>query len=217
MAETKLTILPYGPPPASQESIDRCYELLLHCDADLGRIHDQVWSEKRPSHIRCSDQTSEMLEHFMVYASRLVVLRDPNLKAIVMLTQSCPITSMIVTARRVISGKFPVLTSALWIVYVDPDLDPSFERSALRLGAFDPADSDLDQAPYWRDDEDSHDYLMLTPRCDNGAHVRLRARMLAAQTAASFRREKSSASLRAVVKSDPPDSAYEMRKRTYRP
>jgi hypothetical protein len=203
--EPKLTLLPYGPPSSSQESQEKCYELLCHCDADPRRILDQGWIPKRPSHFRTSDQPTEVLDRFLAHASRLSVLRDPELQAIVMLTESCPVSSMIVTARRTISMMFPVLSSALWIIYADPDVDPSFERSARRLGDFDPADMFLDQAPYWRDKEDKCDYLVLTPQCEDGSYVRLRARMLAARRS------------RTATKSDPPLSMSDMRKRTFRP
>jgi len=197
---TKLTLLPYGPPPSTPESQEKCRELLIYCDADTGRFHDRSW--KNPARFSLppgvKSREYDPLERFLEHALRLVVLKDPNLSAIVALTHTCPLNRVVIQARQRIVAALPSLAKALWVIYVDFQLDPNFEESARKLGNFDPPDLDLKQVPYWKDRTFNQSYLVLTPFTKDGAYIRLRARMLAARTVAALDREASSTTLRAV-------------------
>ena len=129
----KLTLLPYGPPPSTPESQEKCRGLLLYCDADLDRIHDKVWRSPARYSLPPGVKRREFdqLESFLDFARRLTALRSPLLSAMVVLTQTCPIHRMVIQARQRIEAELPTLARALWVIYADPYLDASPRRQHL--------------------------------------------------------------------------------------
>jgi len=176
----KITLLPHGRVQSSDASQNKLLSLLQLCGADYQRILDQSFSS---------------MDRLVHYLSRIEDFRDTQTRAIVALTQTCPVNGCIIRTRQVLCEAFPVLQTALWIIFADPAVDPAFCASAERLGKF---DNKLDESPVW-EDPDGNRYLVLTPNTSDEEHMRIRARMLAAQNESRIqRREHASTAMKAV-------------------
>lgn len=176
----KLTLLPHGRLQSSDASHNKLLGLLLLCGSD---------------HRRILDQRFPTTDRLIQYLSRIGDLRNPHTRAIVTLTQTCPITQCISGMRRALCAAFPVLESALWVIYADPAVDPAFFASARHIGKF---DADLNDSPAW-DHKDGSRYLVLTPFTRDEQQAMLRARMLSAQNESFYlRRERPSGVMNAI-------------------
>lgn len=156
---SRFTLLPHGPVPSSNESREQCDKLLAYCDADSQRYHDQRFTN---------------LDQFIRYASRFDDLQDRETPALVAFTQTCPLIQTVFNARQRLCEKLPALENALWVIYVDPALDPGFGQTATRLGHF---DASLDSAPVF-ESNDGCNYLVLTPQTTAYEYVRMRSRLM---------------------------------------
>ena len=178
MNQGRITLFPYGAVSSSQGAREKCLELLLLCGADLELIHDQAW----PS-----------LAHFINHIERLSRLNANIINsAIVCLTQTCPIFS-ILNARRELTGKFPGLAQALWAVFVDQAEDPSFSLTAGKIGNL---TGDMDEAPIWTVNQTGQRYLLLTPHARDSDRIQRNAQIL-------MRNGSSVSSMRAVLDPGP--------------
>jgi hypothetical protein len=78
----------------------------------------------------------------------------------VVLTNTNPLALTVVDLRRRLEARLPSLRTARWMIYVDPESDPFFESSALRLGHL---TGPMQEAPLWIGPQDSP-YLVLGAR-----------------------------------------------------
>jgi len=161
-----VTLIPFG--TAHLLNRENCLDLLLGCGADARRIYDRRFAD---------------LEEFLSRTARLTGIDQPDLQCIVCLTETCPLVQMVLGTRRRITRRIPTLASAMWVIYVDPSLDPSFFQTAERLGEMQGLTG---RAPIWevksrqrriaplRNDDDSptldvaesENFLVLTPDTD---------------------------------------------------
>lgn len=180
MAPTKrLVFFPHGrvKDPEAQQA---CEALLMHCDADVSRF---------------VDTSAESIEANFKVVKRLENIVNGRAPVIVALTRTSPLALQVIHRRRRLSGEFPSLTQALWVIFMDEKQDPFFESEAEKLGSF---DSPLASSPIWRENTTDERYLVLTPSTkDIGL---LRSQLFKIRMAsAPLSRHESSTSLEAVL------------------
>ncbi len=159
-AHGRFTLLPHGLDLSTNESREQCIRLLGYCDADPARFHDRKFSDS---------------ERFIQYIKRFPALLVKDTPKLVAFTQTCPLLRTVIHLRQSIVEKVPSMATALWVIFVDPETDPSFERMAnSRLGRL---DAEINRVPVFTD-VDGWPYLVLTPATDDYEYVRLRARLL---------------------------------------
>lgn len=183
MHDKKITLLPFGLPAGPQHKKERFQELLLFCGADLARIHEPPSTNFKSAW----RGYAERIAAFVSYASRLAPIKTCQPNLLVVLTETCPIDKAVLYARQELTAKLPALGQALWVIYTDPDIDPSFGTVARALGAFDPPGCEMDKAPYWTEKRSLRTYLVLTPDSSDAAQISQRARLLGNRSPPSSR------------------------------
>lgn len=193
----KLTVLPYGSPLSTSESQARFLELLHFCHVDPERTLSSPQATSGAVRGRFLPE-QDLVGCFLKFAKRLTVFQDQRLsgdQVNVVLTQTCPIKARILDARATICQAIPTLAYALWIIYADPGVDPSFESASNFFGSM---DAQLHDVPVWTLNSSQYQFLVLTPSTVDFERVRLRAEILAAQAKRGPRRPASSVSLQMV-------------------
>jgi hypothetical protein len=143
MNRGRVVFSPYGPPQHS-ETAERYSGALLQCGADLQRIFD----DPRGS-----------VAAFAQHVSAIRALSSPDLSALVVLTRCVPVLESVVTVRRMLEAKVPVLENAPWLIYCDPLREPSTFTALSQGGTL---EDDLESAPIWKG-PDGLRYLVLSP------------------------------------------------------
>jgi len=108
-----------------------CSEYALRCGGDLARV---------------IDAPSDTVDRFASYVSRIRGLRDGSERALVIMTRTNPLALTVIEARKRLESMVPSLRRALWVIYVDPDVDPFFLSTVERHGTL---GGPLEAAPIW--------------------------------------------------------------------
>ena len=128
--DRRLVLYPYGPPDDDRNR-ERCAQLVLWCGGTVDRTLDNA---------------DQAMDRYISYLSRIRGLRDATENALVVLTRTIPLPLTVVELRARMEGAIPALRSARWVLYVDDERDPFFEKNALQLGHLTGA---LSEAPLW--------------------------------------------------------------------
>jgi hypothetical protein len=142
--DRRLVLFPQGQ-LAGEEQRSRCDELILWCGGDVGRV---------------IDAPVDTVDAFASFLQRIRGVRDGSEQVMVVLTNTNPLALTVVDLRRRLEARLPSLRTARWMIYVDPESDPFFESSALRLGHL---TGPMQEAPLWIGPQDSP-YLVLGAR-----------------------------------------------------
>lgn len=142
--DRRLVLFPQGQVGEGYQR-DRCDELVLWCGGDVGRL---------------IDSPVDSLDAFATFLLRIRGVKDGSEQVMVVLTNTNPLALAVVDLRRRLEVRLPALRTARWLIFVDPQTDPFFESSALRLGHL---TGPMEEAPLWIGPQDSP-YLVLSPR-----------------------------------------------------
>jgi len=149
--DRRLVLYPQGQASRAEHRA-RCSELVLWCGGDIGRV---------------IDSPSASVNAFASYILRIKGIREGTEQVMVVLTSTNPLALTVVDLRRRLETQIPSLRTARWLIYLDPESDPFFEASAIRLGHL---TGPLDEAPVWLGPQDSP-FLVLSTRLRNRRFV----------------------------------------------
>lgn len=155
-----MVLYPHGPP--APEHAELCTRLVLLAGGDLSRVHDGPFAS---------------IGRFIAYAQRIPIFRDAAPEAewsMVLLTTTAPLRLCVLEARHAIEAAIPVLSRALWAIFVDPRRDPLFAENAAAFGAVDRA---LGGVGIWHTTKDGA-FLVLSPDIKGEQQVRIATRRL---------------------------------------
>jgi hypothetical protein len=142
--DRRLVLFPQGQVGGEYQRA-RCAELVLWCGGDVGRV---------------IDTPVDSLDAFASFLQRIRGVKDGSEQVMVVLTNTNPLALAVVDLRRRLEFRLPALRTARWLIFVDPQTDPFFESSALRLGHL---TGPMEEAPIWIGPQDSP-YVVLSPR-----------------------------------------------------
>jgi hypothetical protein len=139
--ERRLVLFPQGQP---EDAEDRCYcaQYAFWCGGDVSRF---------------IDAPTDSIEKFASHVGRISAIYGDQ--TLVVLTRTCPLAE-IVNLRSRLEASIPKLRGARWLIYLDTNADPLFERMAMRLGHL---TGKLSDAPVWFGPHDTH-YLVVESR-----------------------------------------------------
>ena len=143
MTDRRLILLPRGA-PQGEGSRERCFELLLRCGGDLGRVFD---GQSRP------------LDRFARHLRGIGDLAEGREVPLVLLTGTGDIQRDIVAVRATLEAELAVLERAPWLIYADPLANPDCLDALKSAGSL---DGPVLGAPLWSG-PDGLRYLIVSP------------------------------------------------------
>lgn len=183
LIDSRLTLFPHG--PSSPETQGCLREMLLHCGADHARMIE--------THFRKPDKSID-LDRYITYIGRLDDVKNADPPPILVITQTLLFYSNVIATRAAIVKALPTLSTAMWIIFVDPNENPFYVRNTEERGDL---NDEIHNAPVWTDRETKYRYLLLTTETKDMSVIKRQASDLN-QLLLSPRLRRASATLKAV-------------------
>ncbi len=145
MNAPRITIFPRLSLWASDVERDQAFKILIALGMDISRLFEPANAADQRliptlQRIRCISQGLE--------------------KPFVVLTETFPLPSRVLSVREQFVRDIPLLEQAIWIIWYDARKDVGFRAAAEKIGSFD--SSDLDRYPIWTTKALAR-YLIVTP------------------------------------------------------